>query len=274
MFTFIGDAGIDFYSEQSLHLLGGCSLNVATHFKRNTSKPCTLIYPSSCENQLIETHCLREGISSSPFIRNKRLPSQEIKIQENGEKLFGPYQSEIFDQFVLEENEKLILNQLKGTIISPLYNQILPFIDQVIDQVASISFVFDFHSAEDFNKDFKKLYPYLKLSKLSFFGLNERDVTLKNQLLEYALTYKKEILITQGAQEILYCVAGKTYTYSPIPLANVTDSTGAGDSFLGVFLASDDLMPELRLQKSSTYAKNTLTHLGAFKEKSREEVES
>ena len=87
MITFIGDVGLDYYVKQDQYLLGGCALNVATHFKRNSQAQATLISPSSLEaNDQIEKHCSDLGIKTIPLKRNGPLPCQKIELDENGEK--------------------------------------------------------------------------------------------------------------------------------------------------------------------------------------------
>lgn len=268
MYYFIGDAGIDYYVQDNVRRLGGCSLNVATHFKRNTPLEATLLYPSSPSNSLIEEHCRKEGIHSLPLIRESQLPCQEIDISPLGEKKFLTYHPGVIQDFIFTEEESEYLSNIKGVIISPLYEQILPFIDQVITHASQCEFIFDFHDTQDFEKKIENILPYLSLSKLSLFGLGPDDQALIAQLKEYTLKNKGEVIITQAAQEIIYYKNSETFKYRPTPIDQVIDSTGAGDSFLGAFLAIDalnqDQLPEQRLQKAALYSSSTLLKKGAL----------
>ncbi len=266
MHYFIGDAGIDHYVQDDIHLLGGCSLNVATHFKRNTQLEATLLYPSSSANSLIEEHCRKEGINSYPLIRESELPCQEIDITPLGEKNFLTYHPGVIQDFIFTMKESEYLSNIKGIIICPLYEQILPFIDQVITLAPQCEFIFDFHDAQDFQKNINNILPYLSLSKLSLFGLGSDDQSLIEELREYALKSKGEVIITQGAQEIIYYRNSETFKYRPTLIDKVIDSTGAGDSFLGAFLAGRALHhdPEQRLQNAALYSSSTLLKKGAL----------
>jgi len=268
MYYFIGDAGIDHYLQDDIRRLGGCSLNVATHFKRNTQLEATLLYPSSSENSLIEEHCRKEGINSYPLIRESQLPCQEIDISPLGEKKFLTYHPGVIQDFIFNKEEIEYLSHIKGVVICPLYEQILPFIDQVITHAPQCEFIFDFHDTQDFQKNFKNILPYLSLSKLSLFGLGPEDQVLIEELKEYTYKNKSEVIITQGAQEIIYFKNSSTIKYCPTPIDEVVDSTGAGDSFLGSFLAITALNQEQdleqRLQKAALYSSSTLLKKGAL----------
>lgn len=268
MYYFIGDAGIDYYVQDNVRRLGGCSLNVATHFKRNTPREATLLYPSSASNCLIEEHCHKEEIHSYPLIREAQLPCQEIDISPLGEKKFLTYHPGVIQDFIFTKEESEFLSSIRGIIICPLYEQILPFIDQVITHASQCEFIFDFHDTQDFQKNFENMFPYLSLSKLSLFGLAPDDRVLIEELKEYGLKNKREVIITQGDQEIIYYKNSEIFKYSPTPIDEVIDSTGAGDSFLGAFLAIDalnqDQLPEQRLQKAALYSSSTLLKKGAL----------
>lgn len=268
MYYFIGDAGIDYYVQEDIRRLGGCSLNVATHFKRNTPLEATLLYPSSSSNSLIEEHCRKEGIHSYPLIRESQLPCQEIEISPLGEKNFLTYHPSVIQDFNFTKEESEFLSNIKGIIICPLYEQILPFIDQVITDASQCEFIFDFHDTQDFQKNFENMLPYLSLSKLSLFGLGSQDQQLIEKLQDYAQSNDNHVIITQGAGKILYLKNNQTYKHCPTPIDKVVDSTGAGDSFLGAFLAHNNLNqeqdPEQVLEKAALYSTSTLIKKGAL----------
>ncbi len=259
---FIGDAGIDEYLNLEKNYLGGCSLNVAGHYRLCSKLETHLIFPTITNNP-IESYCEEIGITHYPLYRNGELPRQEIDIQESGEKIFVQYHPGVIEGFVLGHEEKLLLKKC-DTIVAPLFTQILPFIDQVIE-VSDSKFIFDFHDASDFNKDINEISKYLKHASMAQFGLTLKDENLKAQLVNKSIELGIELLITQGSDEIYYLDA-KSNTevrYTPTKIEKVFDSTGAGDSFLGAFLYYKQVTTiHDALAKASTYAAQTLQYFG------------
>lgn len=254
MFTFIGDAGFDDYLISKETLLGGCALNVATHFSRNSNLTPTLIYPAGKDNLYIEEHCQREGVNSIPLKREGLCPVQDIEVQNDGEKNFTNYHPGILKDFILKE--KNIFKELEGYIVCPLFVQILPFIDQIIKLSPKAKFIFDFHNAADI-----PIEKYLKYAYLAQFGLGE-DLGLEQYLVEYVKSNETNILITRGSGKVSYYTKNHITEYRPKVLKEIVDSTGAGDSFLGAFLANID--KDNRLEIASTYASKIIMKEGAF----------
>lgn len=254
MITFLGDAGIDHYIELNKKLLGGCALNAATHYARNSGLTANLIYPSSLDDQTIESHCKHEGINTVALRRKGKLPCQEITISSVGEKQFLNYHSGILENFILTENEIEIVAQIDGIIVAPLFKQTFPLIDQVVAVNTKASFYFDFHDCSDFEYDIEKISNYLEKCSFAQFGLSPRSMHLKEDLIASG----KNILLTQGAEQIYCYMNSKESVYTPKRVAAVIDSTGAGDAFLGAFLALNSL------EQASDYAATVLTRIGSI----------
>ncbi|MFG1591900.1 carbohydrate kinase family protein [Halobacteriovorax sp. CON-3] len=251
MYTFIGDAGFDDYTSVHERHLGGCSLNVATHFMRNSNSKATLIYPAASDGQVIINHCQKEGIQAVPLFREGKTPVQFIETLESGEKNFTEYKSGVLENFQFTKEELQLIKELEGHIVCPLYSQILPFVDQLIEAKPRAKFIFDFHDAQGF-----EIEKYLKVAELALFGLTPSH-DLEFYLREFVKAHKISVLITRSAGEISFFNKNESISYTPQPVDVVIDSTGAGDAFLGAYLAHKNL------EKASHYAKSILSVRGA-----------
>ena len=254
MITFFGDAGIDHYVELDKKLLGGCALNVATHFKRNSTAKAQLIYPASSADREIVSHCLREDIHALALMRPNELPCQLITMTASGEKNFLKYQPGVIDGFKFTNKEAELIKEIKGTIVAPLFSQLMPIIDQVLTLNTHATYYFDFHDCSDFDYDFDRIRPYLERASLAQFGLSQRHHSLKEKL----LNTNKDLIITQGSDEIIYKSNTKLHSFTPIKLDQVIDSTGAGDAFFGAFIATSSLV------HAATYAASILKKVGSL----------
>ncbi|MFG1485164.1 PfkB family carbohydrate kinase [Halobacteriovorax sp. RZ-1] len=251
MYTFIGDAGFDDYTSVHERHLGGCSLNVATHFMRNSNSKATLIYPAASDGQVIINHCQKEGIQAVPLFREGKTPVQFIETLESGEKNFTEYKSGVLENFQFTKEELQLIKELEGHIVCPLYSQILPFVDQLIEAKPRAKFIFDFHDASEI-----EIEKYLKHASLAQFGLVTGH-PLEDFLYDYVKNHDIKILVTRGKDKISKLSEKQIENFSPIPLVPVVDSTGAGDAFLGAFLALNNI------EKASHYAKSILSVRGA-----------
>lgn len=266
MFHFIGDAGIDYYKVENEKLLGGCSLNCATHFKRNSKAQASLYFPTISNNKKLSSHLKNEGIFSHPFKRDGDYPRQDIEILDTGEKNFTHYHPGVLEDFQFTENEFNMISKIDGPIICPLYEQIMPIINQVIRANKKAKYIFDFQDANDFNHEFERILPYLKIADLSQFGLKKEDTLLKRKIHQFASKYKKNLIITQGASEIIFYDKGdQSIVYPEEMVEAVVDSTGAGDAFLGSFLAfSCEHSMKVAIEKASSYAATIILKKGSI----------
>lgn len=184
MVHFVGDSCFDHYLNSDEFKLGGCSLNVATHYRRVSQNETHLYSPLARKrSQEIIGHCLNEGITLHSFEREGELPCQDIEILESGEKSFKTFHEGILKDFTLTAKEKSLLKKTQQ-IVSPLYRQILPFIDQLIP-LKEKNFIFDFHNAEDFTS-FDEITHYLTQCELAQFGLGPKDSELIELLKDFA----------------------------------------------------------------------------------------
>ncbi len=64
------------------------------------------------------------------------------------------------------------------------------------------------------------------------------DKTLQDTITRYQMAGAKHVIVKNGAKEVLVGAAGETMTFKTPPVDTIVDTTAAGDSFNGAFLAS------------------------------------
>jgi sugar/nucleoside kinase (ribokinase family) len=238
---FIGDIGLDIYPDQTLP--GGCSLNAATRAKLYCDKhklnlKITLAGPSSNSNSntIIDDYLQNFDISILLFKREGAWPTQIIENLPNGEKSFIQYEEGVFKNFFLTTSEKYFLNNFSGHVVMPVFDQGLSFNQTVIDNLHKAKIFLDFFDLTDFNRNINDIQYMLKKSHGAFFGLNESDQILINEIKQFSQSTGKPCLVTLGKDGAVY-FDDKEYSVDAKKV-NVIDTTGAGDTFIATFMSA------------------------------------
>ena len=265
-YYFLGDVGIDYYTRRDEKYLGGCSLNCCYHFFENNGKNGILIHPSnqSKDQDSINRFLVTKNIQSISLKRSGTLPTQLINNLDSGEKHYEKYTPGICEDLCLNKQELSIFKE-EGQIVSPVFEQILSLANQLIT-LKNKYLIFDFMDCTDFDKSFRKIRKYAEHACLAFYGLTLNDKKLTKDITDFYLsTPEKCAIVTRGKDSILYFEKGQQYEHYPQVMNNVVDSTGAGDAFIGSFLAYRQRTSiHEAIENAAKYATSVLHHYGSF----------
>lgn len=242
----LGDVGVDHYLDDNIKYLGGCSLNLARAFRSILPDSQLSFFGPRLDLLANHPEVLKRNFQFIGPNSNGAIPLQGINISANGEKIFSPYQAGAWENFVLPNQywKTLIDNDLA---VAVCFEQNISYINGFLkwkDSFPSsqkIPFLcMDFLSGADFQFNFELLRPYVEQVDLPVFGIDSSHPSnLKRELEDWALSSKRNLLLTLGENGSLF-ILGETSQKIVVPALKVsmaTDTTGAGDCFLGVFLA-------------------------------------
>ncbi|MBT6030958.1 MAG: hypothetical protein HOH19_00140, partial [Kordiimonadaceae bacterium] len=190
-------------------------------------------------------------------------PVQYIKIQQDGEKDFFKYDRGVLENFYIDDDQKQILKNA-DLIMTPIYWQIKNVFDIVLSAETKAKIAVDF---SDFatDPDFDLLEKYLGKIDIAFFGLSINHCELIDRLCDLSKSKNKLMIITLGEKGSMSFSGNEKFQCPAMSVANIVDTTGAGDAFAAGFLSSfvHQENIEKALKEGSKIAAITIQHLGS-----------
>ena len=241
----VGDCGIDFYLNNNAESLGGCTFNVAmnmSHFPHKETLITVITALSAegaCSLKFVEDLTNR-GIALCASLRPFDLPRQNILVEASGERTFKGYEPGVLAGWVLN---KLQVDTITTAdlVVTLAFQQIMPLFEQIIALPLQGKLSIDFMDMTDFGKDFSRIERYLQLCDFAFFGLSKQnDRELIAQIKQWFSVQQSEKIgvMTFGSEGSVAVGPGFFFEQGVDVAGEVVDTTGAGDSFAGAFLAT------------------------------------
>jgi fructoselysine 6-kinase len=258
----VGDNCVDFYLPPiNQRYIGGNAVNVAVYLKRaGIPSSYVGVVGDDHDGKLTLKKLLEEGVDVTQVQTVPgRTATTHIQLSNSGERQFvyeylGPRPAQELDTYDLEfiSRHKLVHNTMSGGTGS-----YLPRFRQIPGLLISMDF------GERSHPDFiRRSLPYVDLA---FFSM---DPDMQNQAealaLEMFSSGRRLVVVTLGTGGSLVC-DGKLY-YQPAIAVDVVDTLGAGDAYIGTFLAYwlRDFAVTSCMQLASLQAAETCTHLGGW----------
>lgn len=235
----VGDCGVDHYLPENRLLPGGITANFARHARRvfpardsvaivsavGDDDGAALVL-SALEDTGIECH-----IKALPGIT----PIQYIEVQPDGERQFVAYEAGVLRDLRFGDAERRIIAAC-DLLVAPVYLQIVGLFDELMSIRPAGRSAIDF---ADFlqHPDFSLLDRHIGRIDVGFFGLTADDRRTIDAIAERAARHDRLFVVTLGAAGSLALGRGARITVPAVPVADVVDTTGAGDAFAAGFLS-------------------------------------
>lgn len=262
----IGDNVVDYYQDQGLMYPGGNALNVAVAAKRSGASGCAylgIIGDDAAAEHVVS--CMgEEGIDFSR-IRRAHGPNGEAVVALNGEgdRIFVGTNRGLRVQSLL----KLQLTQDDLDYIDAydvVHSSVNSDVEHLLHRLAHKPISFDFSTRKRWNESYLlQVCPYLEYAFFSGSEMATDEIgSLFHQVHELGV---RVVGVTRGAEPALFSENGTVYSQSHTSDI-VVDTMGAGDSFIGGFLAHYHVhrnMQEALLQAARSAAV-TCGYYGAF----------
>ena len=262
----IGDNVVDYYQDQSMMYPGGNALNVAVAAKRNGAEHSAylgLVGDDEAGHYVLK--CLQsEGIETARM-RRAYGPNAcaSVALNEAGDRIFTGTNREVRVQSLLSLRlTKGDLDYINGFDV--IHTSVNSSIEHELPSLSHKSVSFDFSTKQKWTFPYlQAVCPHLTYAFFSGADMNDDEIS---RLVEETLVYGVKVVgITKGSEPAMFFEHGQMYRQPPLP-AHVVDTMGAGDSFIGSFLASyhehRDMVEALR--KAAYSASVTCGFYGSF----------
>ncbi len=260
----VGDNIMDCYTDQKTMYPGGNALNVAVFSNRYGAEKSSYVgiigddregshLKETLEKEAIDISRLRTAVGESG--------KTNVVLNEKGDRVFGSWnnggvQSELKLRFNGEDIHFIKQHHLLHSSVYSYLESELPSLSNYVP----LSFDFSTKREEEY---LKKVCPYLTYAFFSGSDLNKENCLRLTDLAHRLGT--KKVLITRGDRSALFSDQTNIYE-QPSPPILVTDTLGAGDSFIAMFLTKyhETQHAEQSLFDSAEAASKTCTYFGAF----------
>lgn len=262
----IGDNVVDYYQDQGRIYPGGNALNVAVSAMRNGADTCAylgIVGDDAAADHVV--NCLRKERIDHSRIRRAYGPNGEavVSLNEEGDRIFVGTNRGIRVQSLLT----LLLTGDDLNYINEydlIHTSINSDLEHELPRLAFKPVSFDFSTPNRWDMPYlERVCPYLTYAFFSGSALSHGEIdTLICKVHGLGV---KVVGITRGSEPAVFSERGIRFEQHPLSVP-VIDTMGAGDSFIGGFLAayhgSGDMQGAL-LQAANSAAK-TCGHFGAF----------
>jgi fructoselysine 6-kinase len=265
----VGDCGVDRYVSLGRDRPGGITLNFAANARGlfpagdtvgvvtalGTDREARLVRRAIAELELEACLAELEGATSIQYI--DRHPS--------GEKIFVRYEQGVLGRYRLGVREKEVLAR-SDVLMAVVYAQIEGFFDSVMESPSPGLRAVDFGDLSGVTGGVDILERYREGFHLGFFGLSASDETLIDALETRARRQRQLFVVTLGSEGSLALGGARRLSCPAVEVAQVVDTTGAGDTFAAGFLreycASRDTVRSLA--RGAKEAAASVQRVGAF----------
>lgn len=254
----VGDNCIDYYKDLHTGYPGGNPVNVAVYLKRLGVEASYVGFVGNDDYGKILTDALAEKGVDISHVSVKVGATAVTQVQlVDGERVFGEYDEGVMADFKLTEGDLQFLTE-HDLIVSGIWGKIhrkLPDLKGLGNLIA-----FDFATKlEDPIKD--EAIPYVDYA---FFAAEEETEELRQFMVREKAKGPKVVIVTLGENgSIAY--DGDFHRFGIVP-CEVTDSMGAGDSYIAGFLKAimEGYPIPYAMEQGAKNSSITLTYVGAW----------
>jgi fructoselysine 6-kinase len=262
----IGDNVVDYYQDLGFMYPGGNALNVAVAGKRSGAEACA--YLGIMGNDAAAEHvvsCMaKEGIDSSRIRRVYGANGEAVvSLNSEGDRVFIGTNRGIRVQSLLTlKLTQEDIDYINGYDL--VHTSVNSDLEHELQKLAHKPISFDFSTPKRWTKEYlQRVCPYLTYAFFSGSEMSTREI---HELIDDIHCLGVHVVgITRGAEPAMFSADGEMFDQPPLSL-KVVDTMGAGDSFIGGFLASYHEHHEMQraLQQAALSAAATCESYGAF----------
>lgn len=267
--TGVGDCGVDRYLDLESDRPGGITLNFAVNakacFAPTDRVGVVTALGSDPESRIVLDAIEHFGLESCITRLEGRTSIQYIDRQPSGEKMFVRYEQGVLGDCRIGARERAVLAE-SDVVMAVVYEQILAFFDSVMEVPSSGLRAVDFGDLAGFERPLELVETYVDRFHVGFFGLTRAQDGLIDALERLARRKKRVFIVTLGAEGSLALGSEERVVCPALPVPEVNDTTGAGDTYAAGFLSEycDSKNVARSLRQGAERAAVSVQRLGAF----------
>jgi len=235
----VGDCGVDHYLPSGDLFFGGITANFARNAKQMFPAEDSVQIVSAVGDDdgagLVLSALANSGIDWYISRLPGATPVQYIEIQPDGERKFVRYAEGVLRDFHFGDAQREIIAH-SDLLVAPVYLQIVDLFDELMSIPTEGQTAIDF---ADFlaHADFDLLERHIEHIDIGFFGLSSDDSATIAHIENLAREHNKMFVVTLGAAGSCAYHGDVRVHCAAVPVAEVVDTTGAGDAFAAGFLS-------------------------------------
>jgi fructoselysine 6-kinase len=237
--TAVGDCGVDRYLNLKRDRPGGITLNFAVNarqlFPSTDAVGVVTALGRDPEALLVRRALDAFALEACLAERDGATSLQIIDRQPSGEKIFVRYEAGVLGDYRVGARERAVIARA-DLLMATVYSQVEALFDSVMESPSAGLRAVDFGDLADVTGGLDIVERHLERFHLGFFGFAADDVERIARVESIARRSGRLLVVTLGPEGSLAFAGGERTACPALPVAEVVDTTGAGDAFAAGFL--------------------------------------
>jgi fructoselysine 6-kinase len=267
--TGVGDCGVDRYLNQGVDRPGGITLNFAVNARRLFPATDTVGVVTALgtdpEADLVRRAVASFGLLACLIERPGPTSLQYIDQHPSGEKIFVRYEAGVLADYRVGERERALIAE-SDVLMAAAYSQVEGFFSSVMNAPSPGLRAVDFGDLANWSDGPGFVEECVGRLHLGFFGLGTDDGARIDRLERIARDHRRVFVVTLGADGSVALGETRRLACPAVAVAQVVDTTGAGDTFAAGFLSEYCRTRDVAasLECGSRHAAESIQGIGAF----------